>query len=422
MLWDREVSGFGLRVLTSGARTWLLKYRTIGGAQRWHRIGAFPAMTADEARKLARRLRSAVDQGRDPTTERKENAASARAARAAAVEQMAEAYAKALPGRASLRGSGAISAPHAAAEAAAVARAIDRMKLAGRAVAEVKAADLTGFLRAEAAHPANARLLFGAFSRFMDWCRDQGALAVNPCDTIPRNKRPKPPAPRSRVIALPDLARLWVAAEVLPPVYRDLARLLLVVPVRCGEGARMNWADVDLAAGAWTLPGAITKNGDPHMIALPPAILTMLRARQKAAARAEGVAAGPPHEGLVFAAPQSGGPVVRWTWMKTELGTAAGFIAWTWHDFRRSFASIMAENGIPEPVADAVLNHRQSSTRGGVLGVYQQARRWPEQKAAMEAWGKALAAAVAAAKASTRRTVSGVPVPPPVRPRRKAGA
>ena len=43
---------------------------------------------------------------------------------------------------------------------------------------------------------------------------------------------------------------------------------------------------------------------------------------------------------------------------------------------------------------DAVLNHRQAATRGGVLGVYQRAQRWPEQVKAMEAWGAILAAAI----------------------------
>ncbi len=61
---------------------------------------------------------------------------------------------------------------------------------------------------------------------------------------------------------------------------------------------------------------------------------------------------------------------------------------WTWHDFRRSFATALGEAGIPEAVADAVLNHRQSATRGGVLGVYQRASRWPEQVKAMEHWGR----------------------------------
>ncbi len=80
--------------------------------------------------------------------------------------------------------------------------------------------------------------------------------------------------------------------------------------------------------------------------------------------------------------------------IKTELDEATGLKGWTWHDFRRSFATALGEAGIPEAVADAVLNHRQSATRGGVLGVYQRASRWPEQVKAMELWGRLLAAAI----------------------------
>lgn len=388
LLWDREVAGFGLRTTKGGARTWIFKYRTLGGAQHWHRIGAFPAMTAEDARKIARGLRFTLDKGGDPAKQREAERDAARAERAAAVDALAKSYAKALPGRPSLRGSGAISADHAAAELAAVTRAIARMDLAGRPVSQIAAADLLGLLHREAARPATARLTFGAFGRFLDWCVEAGHLAANPCHAIPRAKRPKPPPARRRVVALPDLARLWNAAPTLPAPLGDLARVLIAVPVRRGEAARLAWQDVDLEAGAWTLPGAITKNGDPHRIALPPLVLRILRARHKAE--------GSPVAGLAFPSPRVGKEVTGWTKIKAELGKAAGFTAWTWHDFRRSFASIMAERGIAEPVADAVLNHRQSGTRGGVLGVYQHAQRRPEQEAAMRAWCDALATAIRA--------------------------
>ncbi len=390
LLWDREVPGFGLRVTPGGARTWVFKYRAMDGRQHWHRIGTFPALAVDEARKLARRLRTEVDAGKDPSKDREADREAARAARAAAVEKLAESYAKALPGRPSLRGSGAISAEHAAAEAAAVRNAIARMKLAERPVAEITAADVLGLLHLEAARPATARLLFGAFGRFMEWCRDAGHLTINPCDAIPRAKRPKPPAARRRVVALPDLARLWIAADVLPAPLGELARLLIALPVRRGEGARLAWEDIDLRAGVWTLPGTITKNGDPHRIALHPLARTILRQRHRAM--------GKPTSGLAFPSPRADKEVAAWTGMKAEMGGAARFRAWTWHDFRRSFASIMAERRVAEPVADAVLNHRQSGTRGGVLGVYQHAQRWPEQKDALEKWGRALAEAIKAAE------------------------
>ena len=67
---------------------------------------------------------------------------------------------------------------------------------------------------------------------------------------------------------------------------------------------------------------------------------------------------------------------------------------WVLHDFRRSLATALAEAGVPEAVADAILNHRQAATRGGVMGVYQRASRWPEQVQAMKRWGSILAAAL----------------------------
>ena len=108
-------------------------------------------------------------------------------------------------------------------------------------------------------------------------------------------------------------------------------------------------------------------------------------------------------KGLVFPAPRSGGAVNTFADIKTSLVEAtkpkvgemvARLEGWTWHDFRRSFATALGEAGVPEAVADAILNHRQSATRGGVLGVYQRASRWPEQVKAMQLWGRLLADAI----------------------------
>jgi hypothetical protein len=130
----------------------------------------------------------------------------------------------------------------------------------------------------------------------------------------------------------------------------------------------------------------------------------VVKVRQKALAEAQAegdsekvahiMAAGVPRSGLVFPAPLSGKPVNTFSDMHAELVAAtkqdcedgAAVDGWVWHDFR-PFATALGEAGIPEAVADAVLNHRQSATRGGVLGVYQRASWWPEQVRAMELWG-----------------------------------
>ena len=148
----------------------------------------------------------------------------------------------------------------------------------------------------------------------------------------------------------------------------------------------MEWQQVDLRAGVWAQPAKRTKNGQPHRLHLHALALELLRERHAAACGPKG--------GLVFPAPLSGKALDNFTDMKAALVDATGIEGWQWHDLRRSFVTALGERGIPEPVADALLNHRQAATRGGVLGVYQQAQRWPEQVKAMEAWGAILTAAL----------------------------
>jgi integrase len=73
-VWDRELPGFGLRVETSGAKTFFVRYRTDGGgraaAQRLVTIGRFGTLTAEQARKQAKILLGSVAVGDDPAGER----------------------------------------------------------------------------------------------------------------------------------------------------------------------------------------------------------------------------------------------------------------------------------------------------------------------------------------------------------------
>jgi integrase len=211
---------------------------------------------------------------------------------------------------------------------------------------------------------------------------------------------------------------LWNAAGLLrEPVWRDLARFLIAVPCRRGEASRLDWSHLDVASAEWRQPSHMTKNREPHRLHLHALAVQVLHARRVAQAEAQAggdpqklatiLGAGGPQAGLVFAAPKSGNALETFSAIKAALVAKTGLQdglersklldRWTWHDFRRSFASALGEVGIPEAVADAILNHRQSATRGGVLGVYQRSSRWPEQVRAMELWGRLLSAALAGA-------------------------
>ena len=67
--WDTDLSGFGVRVGPTGAKTYVLKYRVGGGrAGRvgWGVIGQHGALTPEQAREAAQRWASEVASGGDP--------------------------------------------------------------------------------------------------------------------------------------------------------------------------------------------------------------------------------------------------------------------------------------------------------------------------------------------------------------------
>ena len=145
-----------------------------------------------------------------------------------------------------------------------------------------------------------------------------------------------------------------------------LARFALLMPARVGEISTMRWGDVDLTAADWEQPARTTKNGDAHTLPLPPAALGLLE-EQRAVLRSRGLGHGP--GGTRFGlGPKSGKPIYQhWGVLLRRLRAASGVSTWSWHHFRRTTVTHLAEAGVAESVADALLNHRQSATRGGVL-------------------------------------------------------
>lgn len=69
-IYDTGVHGFGLRVSSSGKKSWIFEYRPGEGGRRTPKnrvtIGAADALTPDEARKLADKLHARVMSGEDP--------------------------------------------------------------------------------------------------------------------------------------------------------------------------------------------------------------------------------------------------------------------------------------------------------------------------------------------------------------------
>lgn len=64
--WDRELRGFGVQVMPSGLKSFVIQYRTPEGRLRRAVIGRYGLMTVEEARKLAHEKLVVASKGLDP--------------------------------------------------------------------------------------------------------------------------------------------------------------------------------------------------------------------------------------------------------------------------------------------------------------------------------------------------------------------
>jgi integrase len=71
MVWDTQVTGFGLQLRPSGMKTFILVYRNKAGRVRRHTIGRYGRVTVDQAREAAKHHNGVIALGGDPVMDRK---------------------------------------------------------------------------------------------------------------------------------------------------------------------------------------------------------------------------------------------------------------------------------------------------------------------------------------------------------------
>jgi integrase len=69
-IWDDELKGFGVLVLPSGTRSYIVQYRNSDGRSRRQTLGRHGVITLDQARQMARAALVEVAKGSDPLAER----------------------------------------------------------------------------------------------------------------------------------------------------------------------------------------------------------------------------------------------------------------------------------------------------------------------------------------------------------------
>jgi integrase len=157
----------------------------------------------------------------------------------------------------------------------------------------------------------------------------------------------------------------------------------LLTAQRPGEVRSMRWADVDLDAGWWSIPGTLTKNGRPHRVPLAEPVLGILKARRE---RAEDEAK------FVFENRLGAGSIAHRGKKAASILSRSLTFTFRAHDLRRTAATRMAEAGVTHEHIARVLNHVQAgpvATR-----VYDRYSYDIEKRAALERWSARLTAII----------------------------
>jgi len=259
VLWDSEVPGFGCRLLPSGKRSFVLSYR-VNNRKRMMTIGAYGALTLDQARKLARAELAKVETSNaDPLEERQ------KATRGETIADLCAAY---MDRHAPTKKSGTDDQ-----------RRIDRYILPawGNLKAKaIKRADVAALhSKVGKRGPYEANRVLALLSKMFELARRWGYVPedhVNPARDIDRFKEQK----RDRYVTPAELPHLAEAINAEPnESARHALWLYLLTGARKSELLKARWDDVDTERAELRL--ADTKAGRTHYIPLSGPALALLR-------------------------------------------------------------------------------------------------------------------------------------------------
>lgn len=324
---DARTPGLVLRVTPNGTKTFSV-YKKVAGRPLRCKLGTFPEMTVEQARKQARRRIGAMADGVDPVAAR-------RAIREAPTLQdlfdhwIAHAKAHKKTWKDDQRQ---------------FEKYMGRLK--NRRLTEISTADVAKWHRriAQDHGPYMANRCRALLSAMFNKGHEIGHADRNPCEGVKRFQEES----RDRFLQPAEMRPFFAALKEEPPLWRDFWLLALFSGARRGNVAGMAWKDIDLDAGVWYLPGWKTKGGLPLAIVLPPPAVAILRTRHEDCA-------GSP---WVFPADTASGHIVdpRKSWRRVLK--ASGIENLRPHDLRRSLGSWQAIAGASLPIIGASLGHR----------------------------------------------------------------
>src|SRR5215472_9651783 len=354
-LWDGEVRGFGIRILPGGSRTFWYQYRTPGGRSgktRSVRIGAFPTVKLDDARKRAKVLAGQVAHGKDPAAERQEakrrNSSTLRALLLAEGPYQRDLERRGIVARKVIL-SGLNRGLH---------------KFMSKDIADLTRRDFVSAITSleAAGKPGAAGELRKYCRSLLEWAVNTGRASHNVLAGMRRPKRSRAERLKAgsnggRALSDDEILKLWQTADSFGS-FGGLVRLALLTALRRGELAQIERAR-DLLADRIVVRPEHAKTGAQHEVPLTDLMRQVIAGAPVTTSK------------LLFPSPATGGRLAGWTRWVANLRQASG-VNFCLHDLRRTARTLMSRLGVPEDIAELAIGH----VRDDLVRRYNKDEAW----------------------------------------------
>jgi integrase len=417
---DAGCPGLRLAVQTSGAKSWVMRFRspierdhTGKGKARKLTLGALAASGRDhvgtpsiggalslaDARALATDVVRKIRQGIDPAQERRTERQT-RTERSNLVEDVAaEFMTKHVRKRNGepIRGSARYETGRL------LGLVLNRDDLsgwkprkpysgvlaywAGRDIQGVTKRDVLDLLDSivERGSPVSANNTLAALKSMFRWCVKRDILAASPCEYV---DAPSPQPSVKRDLSGIEIVALWRAAERIGYPYGKMVQLLVLVGQRRDEVRESPRHEFDLPNRIWKLPAARAKNGREHLIPLSDGAVAIIAGLPKIKSKG----------GWLFVSSDVG-PSSNLSKRKRQLDALmleelrkidpeiSELQPWRLHDLRHALKTWMQRVRIPKDVRNAVQNHYD----GGMDELYGHYSFEKEKRETLEKWAQHIA-------------------------------
>lgn len=364
---------------TAGKAKWVFRFVSPEtGKRRDMGLGSYPSVPLKDARGNALQARRLLENGRDPLNERQRLLQTEQ--RKLALPTFAEAAQKV---HSDLK-AGFRNEKHANQWINTLEQYVFP-SIGNKKVSNLSAADFAGALKPIwLEKPETASRVKQRCDAVMTWCAAHGFILASPVGVVSQ-LLPKQPRKRERVANQPAVPWRDVPAFVKGVLHcgpqtrsKLMLEVLILTASRSGEVRLMEWSELDLVRGVWTLPAQRMKAKITHRVPLSPYLTELFEGLKEN----KYLDATP----LVFPS-RNRTPVSDMTLTKClrdykVASDTRGRIA-TAHGFRSSFRDWASENGYPRDLAERALAH---TIRNATEAAYHRTDLLDQRRDMMLAW------------------------------------